>query len=252
MKKKILLVTTVLSLFFVLPVQNEAATILEASYVTDTFLIDGNLNEAAWNNSQIYTKTFESASTTVEANIYLAHDNSFFYVALETPFYSGMDSLSNVLIDGNHDHIITALPSSPYYDVVGCQASPNGWSGYDSYWNGHEGVVTPPTGYESASYGTDMVSYEYKFPIYDLTDSTDNTIGIIFFIQSMANKDSQYLYPITDLMKTSDPNWLDPWADVGAWADLTFKSSPTVPVPASILLFGSSLTIIGGIRIRRK
>ncbi len=227
----------------------DAGPVRVANLVDDVFVIDGQLGDAGWANAAQYTETFTSGSHTVLADVYLAHDGQFLYVGLDTPLGSGWDSLSNIRIDGDHDNVRSASGMMPSRDIIATRAAPNGWSTYNSYWRGVAPVSPAPAGYQSASVLMGGMQYEYKLPILDFATSTEDTVGLSVMIQAVANKNGQYLSPITDAMLTTNPNWLAPYADMDGWADLSFAP---VPEPSSAALFGLAAAVGLAARSRRR
>ena len=238
---------------FALASSATAGTVYEAGYSTGAFAIDGSLNDVGWAEGQVYATSFSNHLRSVAVDLYLAHDDAFLYIGIDTPMGLGWDSLCDVYLDGDHDGAFPTPGASPSRDVSANEIAPGAWSGYRGYFRG--GVkVTPPSGYASARQFDGDLSYEFRFPISDFASSLNDSAGIIIKItEGYASKDTQYLLNATDIMKYSDPTWLQPHSDVPNWSDLALApDSAAVPLPGAAFPGIALLAAAGLLRLRAR
>ena len=181
----------------------------EAKYSSSTPIIDGQILTSEWSNSNLYNITLarQDGYDTKEATLFLQTDNTWLYVGIMTTNNAGWDVYLQLRFDGNNDQILSGSSTEPRTDIDIEYPSPGGWEGYIRYdylvsSTGYQ--VTPPTGTQSASYGSTNVSYEYKIKLSDLNTSVGNTIG--FYMFNLVEPDPEHGYEFPVRLSATDPS----------------------------------------------
>ena len=189
--------------------QNFEPSAYEAKYSNSAPIIDGQILTSEWSNSNLYNITLarQDGYDTKQATLYLQTDNNWLYVGVMTTNVAGWDVYLQLRFDGNNDQILSGSSTEPRTDIDIEYRSPGGWEGYIRYdylvsINGYQ--VTPPTGTQSASYGTTNVSYEYKIKLSDLNTSVGKIIGFYVFNLVEANPEHGYEFPVR--LSATDPS----------------------------------------------
>jgi len=180
--------------------RSSASVNYTARYSSSVPNIDGVVNSSEWTNANVYGITFYRGndSNPVNATLYLQHDNTYFYIGLQTELSALWDNYLSLRIDGDNSNTINGRSSSPHTDINVQWVSPGGWSGhnrYDYVTVSGNNPTTPPTGTLRLSSGSSNVHFEYRLLISDFWLNEEGIIGFILFNYQGGDPDTGYYFP---------------------------------------------------------
>ena len=197
-------------------------------------IIDGVI-QSDWNWMEpFHLSLVRSDGAHLDTDTYLAYDQEFLYVAIDSPVASGHDSRGMIIVDGVCDGHYHGTNQTPMLSLYYNQGSPDAWVGYTElqYLNESStaGVrsfrISPlPEGAVSAcSEVGSHVHYEFRLPLSQFQAGTGSTLGISFLVFPSGMGVDSWFYPMAN-----------PWENASRLALADLLAPPLDPV---ILIVG--------------
>jgi hypothetical protein len=187
------------------------STTYEANNSLSGPIIDGQINDSEWSNSNAYNITFtrKDGYDTQTGTLYLQHDGTWLYVGVKTNTDSDWDAYLALKFDGNHNHLLDGTSVEPHTDINIEIPSPDGWPEYTRYdylLSTNLYPISQPIGTASGSYGSTNVNYEFKVKLSDLNIGSSRIIG--FYIFNLVDPDPEHGYEFpTNSISTEPSKW---------------------------------------------
>ncbi|UCH04209.1 MAG: hypothetical protein JSW05_11630 [Candidatus Thorarchaeota archaeon] len=178
-----------------------------APFLTSTPTVDGAISQNEWPEASRTTlRMIRPDGFTQDVDVFLGHDESFFYVAIDSPLASGHDSKAEIILNGIVDGKYHGAATSPIMTAFYCKGSPDAWEGYselhflnetvDGQIGNHKIAEIPPGFVFGAVEVEGGVHYEFRVPVSELQASTGDTLGISVMIHPSGLGVHSLYYPM--------------------------------------------------------
>lgn len=178
-----------------------------APFLTSAPTVDGAISRNEWPDASKTTlRMFRPDGFTQDVDVFLGHDESFFYVAIDSPLASGHDSRAEIILNGIVDGKYHGVATSPIMTAYYSRRSPDAWEGYselhflneteDGQIGNHKIAEIPPGFVFGAVEVEGGVHYEFRVPLSELQASTGDTLGISVMIHPSGLGVHSLYYPM--------------------------------------------------------
>ncbi|MFW9968503.1 MAG: PCI domain-containing protein [Candidatus Thorarchaeota archaeon] len=162
---------------------------IQAVFTSQSPDVDGLISENEWpHDSMTVLHMFGPDGAVEDVDVYLAYDDTFCYIAIDSPVASGHDSRAAIILNGIPDGRYHGSPSSPVMSPYYTKGSPKAWEGYSElhFLNesadgdiGNYKLEPIPSGYLYAAVEVETgVHYEFRVPLEELDAQAGDLIGI--------------------------------------------------------------------------
>ncbi len=224
-----------------------------APFLTSSPTVDGAISQNEWPDASKTTlRMFRPDGSTQDVDVFLGHDETFFYVAIDSPVASGHDSRAEIILNGILDGKYHGSATLPIMTVYYIRGSPDAWEGYselhllneteDGQIGNHKIAEIPPGFVFGAVEVEGGVRYEFRVPLSELQASTGDTLGIAVMIHPSGLGVHSLYYPM-----------VLPWENASKLA-LVELVSAVLPIELylGIVLGVGALAAVSYVLIRRR
>jgi hypothetical protein len=185
-----------------------------APFLTSTPVVDGAISQNEWpDNSRATLRMIRPDGFTQDVEVFLGHDESFLYVAINSPLPSGHDSKAEIILNGIVDGKYHGESTTPIMTALYSRGSPDAWEGYSElhFLNetedgqiGNYGIAEIPPGFVfGAAEVEGGVHYEYRVPLSELEASAGDTLGISIMIHPSGLGVHSLYYPMVQPLQNA-------------------------------------------------